>query len=123
MVFTLRIYFCRYIDFFVRPVTVYYGHTSILAISATIGIKIMVRMKKIFTRSPKPTGISDSSMALALSVKNMICDVDSTTTKNALAAATALPLIKVAGMDNAKIPTKEEAAICCDQICFISVAV
>ena len=52
-------------------------------------------------------------MALALSVKNMICDVDSTTTKNALAAATALPLIKVAGMDNAKIPTIEEAAICC----------
>ncbi len=66
---------------------------------------------EILARFPKPTGISDSSMALALSVKNMICDVDSTTTKNALAAATALPLIRVSGMDNAKIPTMEEAAV------------
>lgn len=62
---------------------------------ATMGTRNTVRIKKIPIRSQKLRGMSDSSMALALSVKNMIWEVERTTTKKALAAGIIVPLIKV----------------------------
>ena len=52
----------------------------------------------MYTKSRNDKGISDSNIAFALSVKNIICDVERTTTKKLLTAAILFPLINIVGI-------------------------
>ena len=65
----------------------------------------------MYTKSRNDKGISDSNIAFALSVKNIICDVERTTTKKLLTAAILYPLINIVGIAKPNIPTNVEGAI------------
>ncbi|MEW6622153.1 MAG: hypothetical protein AB1420_03315 [Bacillota bacterium] len=72
---------------------------------------MIVLTKKMRIRSQNPNGMSDSSIALALSVKKIIWTADNTHIKKTAIGATFCPEIIITGIASSAFVTKTAGAI------------